>query len=252
MQGLHATTITYEKKARKQRQAASFYQIATGRQAEMECSKSTVSLLRDIYRPGMCLADIGCGAGHYLRSFRERLDDRMRYFGFDAGQPHIAMARKAFGGTPFVCADIHRLPVAANSFDIVLCCNVITALPPPPDRALAELIRISRRWVVLRLEFGAANYVVKVYPDDLPANVDARRLFEDGSRSTYRNIYTENYIGSVIRAASPAAQWRTVPDNQFKNFNQHNPNPLATRVVNGMQIAGSLVIDQRYVIIEKG
>jgi ubiquinone/menaquinone biosynthesis C-methylase UbiE len=236
---------------RKKNQAHSFYQIATGNQAEMECAKSTVSLLSTIYQSGMTIADIGCGAGHYLRSFRKRLDPHVKYVGIDAGKPHVKMARKAFGSDTFVCASIDALPIVDDSFDIVICNNVITSLAPPPDQAFRELIRISRNWVVVRLIIGAANYIVKVFPEKMPDKMAAKDFFDCGSISTYRNIYTSAYISDLIRKITPNATFTITADTQFGEFNNDNPNPTATRVVNGMQIAGNLVIDQRFLVIKK-
>lgn len=217
----------------------------------MECTKSTVSLLSTIYQSGMTIADIGCGAGHYLRSFRKRLDPFIKYVGIDAGKLHVKMARKAFGIVPFVCASINELPIADDSFDIVICNNVITSLAPPPDQALQELIRISRNWIVVRLIIGAANYIVQVFPEKLPEKMADKDFFDCRSISTYRNIYTTAYISDVIRKTIPNATFTITADTQFGEFNKDNPNPTATRVVNGMQIAGNLVIDQRFVVIKK-
>ena len=52
-----------------------FFKRATGQLEEMESSKALCGIISEFYEKGMSLLDVGCGAGHYLRSLRKRLDE---------------------------------------------------------------------------------------------------------------------------------------------------------------------------------
>ena len=140
-----------------------FYKRATGELEEMESSKALCQVLARFYRKGMKVADIGCGGGHYLRSLRQRIDPEIDYTGIDATAYYIQCAQQAFPeiADHFHIGDIFDLSVEDGTFDIVINNNVLLHLPPPPTKAFAELIRISRKYVVIRTIFGERNYIIK-------------------------------------------------------------------------------------------
>src|SRR3989338_953484 len=125
------------------------YKRATGKSEDMESAKSLSEILASFYRSGMKILDVGCGAGHYLRVFKSKLDKNIDYTGLDATKYYIRLARKAFNRSQFLVGDIFDLPFGSNVFDIVVCNNVILHLPPPPTKAIAELIRVAKKYVVI-------------------------------------------------------------------------------------------------------
>jgi ubiquinone/menaquinone biosynthesis C-methylase UbiE len=54
-------------------------------------------LKRGIYTPGDKVLDVGCAAGHMLRSLVTRLDSDISYTGLDFNPYYLELARKAFG-----------------------------------------------------------------------------------------------------------------------------------------------------------
>src|SRR3989338_233108 len=92
------------------------FRRATGEAEEMESSKSLCEALKPIYRPGMKVLDVGCGAGHYLLSLRKRLDPKISYTGLDATAYYVSLAQKAFPGVGFVQGDILKLPFWDGAF----------------------------------------------------------------------------------------------------------------------------------------
>jgi ubiquinone/menaquinone biosynthesis C-methylase UbiE len=134
---------------------------ASGELPEMESAKALCEVLKPYYQPGMTLADIGCGGGHYLRSLRARLDPDISYTGVDATESYIRMAKEAFPEMSFLVGDVYELPFADSSFDVVTCCNLVSFLPPPPIKALEELVRIARKYVIVRVTIGTRNYIIK-------------------------------------------------------------------------------------------
>ncbi len=85
--------------------------------------------------------DIGCGAGTYTRMLHQQ---GYAVAGLDYSAPslHKAQARSP-QGIPWLAADIHRLPLADNTADGILCFGVMQALADPAP-ALAELRRVLK------------------------------------------------------------------------------------------------------------
>ena len=59
----------------------------------------------------MKLLDVGCGAGHYLKSIKERLNKTVDYIGLDATKYYIDLAKKAFPVNEFIVGDIFQYSV---------------------------------------------------------------------------------------------------------------------------------------------
>ena len=47
------------------------YKRATGESEEMNSSRAVAKVIKEFYKPGMKVLDVGCGAGHYLVSLRK-------------------------------------------------------------------------------------------------------------------------------------------------------------------------------------
>lgn len=73
-------------------------------------------------RPGKVL-DIGCGNGYGFRYLRKN-----DYYGIDYYEPSIQEGRRLFPEANFLCSQLPELPFAAESFDNVLCLEVIEHL----------------------------------------------------------------------------------------------------------------------------
>ncbi len=236
------------------------YRRATGELEEMESAKSLCRLLKPFYRPDFKVLDVGCGAGHYLRSLRSRLDKNINYTGLDQTKYSIALAKRAFGKTAeFFTGDIFDLPFADKSFDIVTCNNVLLHLPPPPAKALAELVRVAKKYVVIRTVFGQRNYVIKEVrrPGEggkKPSARDAELFSRGGEPLSYNffNMYTEEYFRGEIKKIGPKLKVAfTADDRPVKFDNRKVAGALATKVIDGRQISGNLMLDWRFIVIKK-
>ncbi|HSL83162.1 MAG TPA: class I SAM-dependent methyltransferase [Thermoanaerobaculia bacterium] len=225
---------------------------ATGAAEEMESAKALCRLLGERYRPGARLLDVGCGSAHYLRSLRRRLDPEIDYTGLDLTLPFLARGRAVFPVVPLAAGDAFALPFRDRAFDLVLCNNLLLHLPPPPERALAELARVAAERVLVRTPVGRRNYVIREVrePEDLdegdrdPGDDD---LFApDGAprRFNYFNLYTEVYLTRAARRAAPGAHVRLEPDTSFGSFdNRAATTATGTHVIDRRQVAGNLLLD---------
>src|SRR5438876_5752222 len=136
--------------------AATFYKRATGELPEMECSKAAAELLKSHARSGDKILDVGCGGGHYLRSFRRLLEVHFSYTGLDATPAFLEIAEQAWAGSKdvaFQLGDIYALPFKDDEFDIVVCNDVLYHLPSIV-KPVSELLRVARRFVQLRTLIG--------------------------------------------------------------------------------------------------
>lgn len=230
------------------------YRRAIGELDEMESAKAACEVLRRIYRPGLTVADVGCGAGHYLRSLRARLDPAVAYTGIDATPAYVDLARQAFPeDAEFLLGDIHALPVEDQAFDIVMNNNVLLHLPPPPRRAIAELIRIARRHVVIRAPFGERNYVIQ---ELRMSDAALAEIESDGAPIpagfNYFNLYTEGYYRAVIAAIDPTIAVEIVRDDMWQSFNNTElTTPTGTRVHGDRQVSGNVLLDWRFLVLTK-
>ena len=90
--------------------------------------------------------DAGCGEGETI----ERLGDLLPHpvTGVDLNPGSVAFAAERLPGDQFDTADLLNLPFDDDSFDLVLCLEVLEHIPDPKP-ALAELARVSSRDLIL-------------------------------------------------------------------------------------------------------
>ncbi len=97
-------------------------------------------IIRRFFRPGMSVADIGCGSG---REVAWLAAGGFAAQGFDASQGLLAEARRRYPALMFSHAELPALDaIAPASFDNVLCETVIMHLAAM-RRALAHLEPVS-------------------------------------------------------------------------------------------------------------
>jgi SAM-dependent methyltransferase len=93
------------------------------------------------------LLDAGCGNGFFCHWMSSRIPlDRVA--GADISAPRIALARQRYPAFEFQVASLEQLPWPDNTFDMVTCIEVLEHLPIP-ETALRELVRVSKRYVVI-------------------------------------------------------------------------------------------------------
>lgn len=90
--------------------------------------------------------EVGCGDGSLAALILAT--HPCRYAGIDIGSAEIAAAERRLPNCRFVIGRAEALPEPDASFDLVLGCEVLEHLQDPAV-ALAELCRVSRRWVLI-------------------------------------------------------------------------------------------------------
>lgn len=145
--------------------------------------------------------DAGCGEGFGVADLKRR-DPSLRLTGVDLSPEAVAYARQHFGQAgAFAQGSVYELPFEDQSFDLVLCSEVLEHLDEP-ERAVAELRRVARRHLLLTVprepifhllnDFGRA---LGLSPDPGHVNFwtpDAFRTFvqaEAGPNATFRLVH---------------------------------------------------------------
>ena len=101
------------------------------------------------------LLDVGCGEGMYCRWFT-RNSEIERVVGVDLSEGRLERARRAAPDAEFHRCDGAALPFADDSFDLVMCSEVIEHVPDPFAMA-AELARVSSRYVLISVPNAHGN-----------------------------------------------------------------------------------------------
>ncbi len=111
------------------------------------------SVLRAIYEllsttGAKSILDAGCGEG-FVTGFIASRDPTLSLTGMDLNQAAIDYATRRFGKLArFQTGSVYRLPFSDNSFDLVLCSEVLEHLRDP-DLAVRELKRVARGHVLV-------------------------------------------------------------------------------------------------------
>lgn len=236
-----------------------YYKIAIGERSEMESAKALCKILKPLYKKRMRVLDVGCGVGHYLRTLRKEIDMNIDYLGVDITEKRIQLAKKAFKDeVEFRVGDIFNLEFEDSAFDIVICNNMILHLPPNPTKAIAELTRVSGKYVIIRTLFGKRNYIIKELrtADELEGAVSREGDIIDTNGEVmfynYFNMYTSSYFKDIIQDIDKKLKIRIEKDNNFARFDNRDVGvETATVVVDGKQIAGNLILDWRFITLVK-
>ncbi len=109
--------------------------------------------------------DAGCGEGFAMREVLGLIDAGQQpesVVGLDGSAGALHIARSLHSQRVFAAADLQEIPFADQSFDLVMCMEVLEHLDRP-ERGLAELVRVSRRWLLLSVPnepfFRGANFL---------------------------------------------------------------------------------------------
>lgn len=104
--------------------------------------------------------DAGCGEGFAMRQVLAHSGASV--VGLDGSPGALQVASRLNHRRSFVAGDLLELPFPDRSFDLVICMEVLEHLDQP-SAGLAELCRVSRRWLLLSVPnepfFRGANFL---------------------------------------------------------------------------------------------
>lgn len=170
---------------------------ASGELPLMESAKACAKLLEKIVQPNDVIADIGCAAGQYLPAINQKITAPFSYIGVDATPLFIETAREIFKSQPhaqFKVGDINNIPLKDKEVDVAINNNVLLHLPYI-EKAIPELCRITKKYLMIRTIVGERSFVIKeVFTGD-------REIFDESGEPVhfnYFNVYSKSYLERLL------------------------------------------------------
>lgn len=93
------------------------------------------------------ILDVGCGEGFTLARLKKAKIGK-NYEGIERDDGAIELSKKLYPTLNIKKGDIYTLPYKSNSFDLVVCTEVLEHLDEP-RKAYKELIRVSKKYILL-------------------------------------------------------------------------------------------------------
>ena len=225
------------------------YFRATGKLPEMESAKQLRHIIRNIDKNETVL-DVGCAAGHYLRSIRQLSVD-CKYTGVDATKKYIDYSIKIHqsdSNAEFINCDIYDLKLKA---DIVFCCNVLLHLPDLKS-ALINLLKSFKKKLVVRTLISEKTHLSQyLYTDDFDSNGNPTNFL-------FQNTYSFDYIKDIVKNFDPKINLEFIQDefdsNELQNESDkwRNKQGFATTFVSkNLQIAGDKVFRWSWMVCSR-
>jgi len=147
------------------------------------------NLMRRHLRPGMAVADLGCGHGGLLRELR-LMDSTLRLTAIDLSPVRVKNARARVPDATVHVGDIEDLPFGDAAFEAAFATEVMEHLPDPV-KALKEIWRILKPGARLLVSLPNRDWF---HFDDYQEN---RLRFQPVDDRFYRVAEFENFLGQA-------------------------------------------------------
>lgn len=241
-----------------------YFNRSIGKSPEMETSKALADLLKKKIKNNDKILDVGCAAGHFYRSLKNRINKNFYYMGVDPYEIFLKKARIAWKNEKnvnFKKGNIYKLPFYKNDFDITFCSNVFIHLNDV-IKPLKELFRVTKKRIVIRTVLFDVSYKVQlVYNKKWWSDTDVSPINEFDKNGnpraySYFNILSFDYLIQNIRKIDSNCKIKIIKDNFFDKkkitrSQNSEKRPLATKIIGNEQISGCILQPHYFVIIDR-
>jgi SAM-dependent methyltransferase len=172
--------------------------------AEPELRAAITSLRLE---PGMRVLDAGCGTGETLGWLAAAVAPAGHAVGVDLSASHLRTAHVSLADNAMlVQADLHRVPLAAASFNLVWSANTINHLTDPlgSARRLAALLRPGGRLVLGQSSFLPDMYFAWDARLERMTTEAVRAYYRDRYQLTEKDLTAVRGVGGLLREAGLA------------------------------------------------
>lgn len=109
--------------------------------------KKIQSFRHQIGSDAITILDAGCGEGFIDRLLADHFPD-VGITGLEYAEEAISIAEVMNPSVQYVQGDITQMPLKNNSYDIILCTEVLEHLVNP-EKALDEMLRVAKRFLYI-------------------------------------------------------------------------------------------------------
>lgn len=224
---------------------------AKGLKDEMEAAKHIANLVASKTDSCDSIIDVGCGTGHFILSLEKTLTNPFAYHGVDITHQHIVDANEIFADKEeytFEVGDIRALPISDKQYEVAICSNTIPHIPNV-DKAIQELIRVTKNDVFIRMLIGNETLIAKkALSEEFDQNGEPTSFM-------YVNIYAENWLRKVVGEKYEVAIYEDEFDKDriMKHYREHSKiagHNIATKIVDDKQFKGYLMLPWKVVHIK--
>lgn len=228
---------------------------------EMEVAKAYSKIMKKDIKRNSKLIDIGCLSGHFLYSFRKRLNKSFHYAGLDPFSHHIKSAKSVWKNdtnSEFKIGWAQKIPFKNKSFDFLICSNVVTHIPSL-IKPFKEFLRVTKKKIIIRTPIHDKSYRIQMVHNKnwwKYCNIEPLNEFDKKGNPKsfeYYDVHSRDYINALVNSINPKAKIKYLKDNFFSKTNINSvreKKTLPTRVINGMQVTDLLIVPNYFVIIE--
>lgn len=232
---------------------------ASGELPPMDASEFLANIVSQDYLVGETVLDVGCGPGHFYRSFSSFLPEEC-YSGSDLSSKMIGVARNHFPKAGFHVLPLEDMSSLKSEFDHVICSNVlphVDALWP----ALESLIKVTRKRLYIRALFGDQTFLIRhIHNSENYAGVSEIPITAEINRKNepvdfhHFNIYSKKLVAHI--AYSLGASKVSMFDDTFidhgRILKEQNKSKNATQSLGGHLVIGNIICPWGYAIIDMG
>lgn len=104
--------------------------------------------------------DVGCASGWFLSEIAKSYP-KARYAGIDKYRKAISYGQKRYKSLMLLHEDAHKLPFAENSFDLIICTEVLEHVTEP-RRVLNEIKRVLKPNGIAIIEMDSGNFLFRL------------------------------------------------------------------------------------------
>lgn len=105
------------------------------------------------------ILDVGCASGWFLNEIYKR-HPKTRHTGIDIYSSAIIYGKQKYRNLRLLRADAHKIPFRKNSFDLVICTEVLEHVINP-EKVLKEIKRVLKPDGIAIIEMDTGNLIFK-------------------------------------------------------------------------------------------
>lgn len=117
-----------------------------------------IKLLKDL--PFQNCLEVGCASGYMISSIQKKFP-KVHFTAIDAYDKAVDYAKEKYPQIVFKCAEAEKLPFKNNSFDVLLCYEVIEHVRDP-QKAMNEMKRVMKEEGNLILAMDSGNLAFRI------------------------------------------------------------------------------------------